>query len=79
MMHVGFRFFETTNSDYYIACGDYGESIKNNINSNATYYVIVDSYTSSYAPNNLTVVKTLDDDIFARDLLAEYIKNGGWS
>ena len=73
------KFFETTNSDYYIFYGDYGESIKNNINSNATYYVIVDSYTSSYAPNNLTVVKTLDDDVFARDLLAEYIKNGGWS
>ena len=73
------KFFETTNSDYYIAYGDYGSSVKNNIDANATYYVIVDSYTSSYAPNNLTVVETLNEETFARDLLAEYIKNGGWS
>jgi 2',3'-cyclic-nucleotide 2'-phosphodiesterase (5'-nucleotidase family) len=73
------KFFETSNSDYHIAYGDYGASIKGSINANATYYVIVDSYTATYAPNNLTIVDTLDGDIFARDLLADYIKEGGWS
>ena len=71
------KFFETTNSDYYISYCSYGESVKNSINSNATYYVVVDMYTAQYAPNNLTVVEYYDDYTFARDLLAEYVKAGG--
>ena len=70
------KFFETTNSNYYISYGDYGASVKNNIDPNATYYVIVDSYTSSYKYNNLTEIARIDEEFFARDLLAEYIKNG---
>lgn len=72
------KFFETSNSNYQIYYGSYGESVKNNINPNATYYIITDTYTSSYSYNNLTEVARLDDEIFARDLLADYIKNGGW-
>ncbi len=71
------KFLETSNSNYFIYCGEYGNSVKYNIDPNATYYVVVDSYTSSYAPNNLTVVASLADDLFARDLLADYIRNGG--
>lgn len=71
------KFLETNNDRYFISCSEYGESIRNSINSNATYYVIVDSYTADYAANKLTVVKEYDPDVFARDLLAEYIKNGG--
>ena len=70
------KFFETTNSNYYISYGAYGESVKNNIDLNATYYIIVDSYTSSYKYNNLTEIARIDEEFFARDLLAEYIKNG---
>ena len=72
------RFINTSNSDYYIYYGDYGESVKNSIDPNATYYVVVDSYTSQYGPNHLTVVKEYDPDVYARDLLAEYIAEGGW-
>lgn len=71
------KFFETTNSDYYISYGEYGTSIKNNINDNATYYVLVDTYTAYYKYNNLTIIERYDSETFARDLLAEYIKNGG--
>ena len=71
------KFTQTTNSNYYICYGEYGNSIKNNINDSATYYVIVDSYTAQYKPNKLTIVDTYDPNVFARDLLAEYIKNGG--
>ena len=71
------KFFNTNNGNYFIHYGDYGASIKNNIDPNATYYVIVDSYTSSYAPNRLTVVEEYAVDYFARDLLADYIKTGG--
>ena len=71
------KFFEATNSNYFVHCGEYGESVRRNLDPSATYYVIVDSYTATYAPNRLTVVATLDDSTFARDLLAEYIENGG--
>jgi 2',3'-cyclic-nucleotide 2'-phosphodiesterase (5'-nucleotidase family) len=71
------KFFHTSNSNYFIYCGEYGESVKQNLDPNATYYIIVDTYTSSYAPNRLTVIEEYDFDYFARDLLAEYIKAGG--
>ena len=63
----------------FICCGDYGNSIRNNIDVNATYYVVVDDYTAYYAPNNLTVVEKYTPNVFARDLLAEYIKKDGLS
>ena len=71
------KFINTSNSNYFVYYGEYGNSVRYSIDDNATYYVIVDSYTSSYAPNRLTVIASLADDLFARDLLAEYIKNGG--
>ena len=71
-------FFETSNSNYYIYYGDYGKSIRNNIDVNKTYYIITDTYTSSYKYNNLTEIARYDDNVFARDLIAEYIKSGGW-
>lgn len=71
-------FFETNNSNYYIYYGDYGESIRNSIDVNKTYYVITDTYTSSYKYNNLTEIARYDDNVFARDLIADYIKSGGW-
>ena len=71
------KFFETSNSDYYISYGEYGASIKNSIDDNATYYVLVDTYTAYYKYNNLTVVEKYDTETFARDLLARYIKAGG--
>jgi 2',3'-cyclic-nucleotide 2'-phosphodiesterase (5'-nucleotidase family) len=71
------KFFETNNSNYYIAYGDYGASIRNNIDYNATYYIVTDTYCSSYAYNNLTVVDYYDAGVYARDLIADYIRSGG--
>ncbi len=73
------KFLETNNDNYYIHLGEYGEQIKDQINDNDTYYVIVDTYSAFYAPNNLTVVAEYDPNIFARDLVADYISNGGWT
>jgi hypothetical protein len=47
--------------------------------ANKTYYVIVDTYTSTYTSNRLTEVARYIPDVFARDLLAEYIESGGLS
>ena len=72
------KFFETTNSRYYIAYGDYGASIKDSIDSNATYYVVTDTYSSTYSSNGLTEIARYDANVFARDLLAQYIEAGGF-
>lgn len=72
------KFVYTNNDNYFCSYSSYGSANKNKIDENATYYVIVDSYTSNYAPNHLTEIERYSDtDIYARDLLAEYIKNGG--
>ncbi len=49
------------------------------IKDNETYYIIADSWTALYKYAYCTVVEKYDDTTFARDLLAEYVKNGGWS
>ncbi len=70
------RFFKSQ-KNYYISYGEYGAQIERNVDPNATYYVVVDSYSSQYAPNKLTEIQRYDETTFARDLLAEYIKQGG--
>ncbi|MBQ8415237.1 MAG: bifunctional metallophosphatase/5'-nucleotidase [Clostridia bacterium] len=70
------RFVNSTNSDYHSAYSEYGSSIMNSISNNETYYVIVDTYTSLYSPNGLTVVDYYDNSTFARDLLAEALMEG---
>ena len=69
------KFFNTSNDRYHIYYDQYGSSIKNNIDPNATYYIIVDSYTSTYKYNNLTEIERFEDGIYARDLLAEYFQS----
>lgn len=73
------RFFETDNDRYYIAYGEYGEQVRRNIDPNGTYYVIVDSYSSIYGPNKLTEIARYEEKVFARDLLAEFVEEGGLS
>lgn len=70
------KFVETNNSRYFIHYGDYGNSIRNDIDPYATYYLVTDSYTAYYAYNNLTVIAEYDANVFARDLLADYIEAG---
>lgn len=72
------KFFETDNDRYYISYGDYGADVKRNLDPDATYYVIVDSYTSVYGPNRLTEIKRYEKQYYARDMLADYAKSGGF-
>lgn len=65
------KFINTSNSNYYIR-----RSGNETIDPNGTYYIVVDTYTSSYAPNRLTEIERYDADIFARDLMAAYIAEG---
>ena len=70
------KFLETDNDAYFIKTTPYGESIREDIDPNATYYVVTDSYTGQYAYNHMTVVETYDGNVFARDLLAAHITAG---
>lgn len=70
------RFLETDNGSYFIACDPY---LRQEIEPSATYYIIVDSYSSSYAPNRLTEIARYGEELYARDLLAAFIGNGGFA
>ena len=65
------KFINTSNSRYHIF-GDWGQ-----IDRNATYYIVVDTYTATYAPNRLTIVAEYTPGVYARDLLADFMEVGG--
>jgi uncharacterized repeat protein (TIGR02543 family) len=65
------------NESYYVSYSDYGNSIKDSIIVDETYYIITDTWNSSFTLNNLTIIENYDYGIYARDLIAEYIRNGG--
>lgn len=70
------KFINTTNDRYHC----YYDTIDtSNISDSQRYYIIVDSYTSSYASNGITEIARYDSGVYARDLLADYLrKNGRW-
>lgn len=70
------RFFNNNHDDYFISYGEYGTSIINNVDPNGIYYIVTDTYSSLYKPNRLTEVERYDGGVYARDLLAEYVKAG---
>lgn len=70
------RFITTDNDNYFICYGDYGLSVRNSIDPDKTYYVVTDTYSSAYRYNRLTVVEEYEKGVYARDLLADYIRDG---
>lgn len=66
------NFINSKNSNYFI----YGNYAGKTIDPNGTYYIVVDTYTSQYAPNRLTVLEEYAPNIYGRDLLADYIREG---
>ena len=72
-------FINTSESNYYMCYSDYGNDNMYSVDPNATYYVVVDSYTSTWAPNNLTEIATYNPaDYYARDMLADFTRDGGF-
>lgn len=68
------KFVNTTNTNYFIAYSEYGADNADSIDESATYYIIVDTYSAYYKNNGLTVIDTYDENIYARDLVAEYLE-----
>ena len=78
----GYRFKNTqfvtgTNSNYYIRWAD--GFITDNIDNYTTYYLVTDTYTIDFYSNYLTVIDYLELGKFARDLVADYIREGNWT
>lgn len=69
-------FMESKNENYYTR---YESGLKEKVDPNATYYIVTDTFTSTYkyAPKSLQEVARYEGGIYARDLLAEYIRKGG--
>ncbi len=67
------RFLNTDNDNYYIAYSQSGEDLSDELDPNADYYIITDSYCAQYAPNRLTVVAEYDVGVYARDLVADWL------
>ncbi len=66
------NFVGTSRENYFIHLGE----LPAKVDPNGTYYIVTDTYCSSYAPNNLTLVAEYEPGIYARDLLADYIAQG---
>lgn len=73
------KFVNTSNSNYFVTLSQYGEDTFGALNFSytQTYYIVTDAYSAYYAPNRLTIIDSYEPDVFARDLLAEYIRQGG--
>ncbi len=63
------------NSDY----AKYSTVTASQVKDNEYYYIVADSWTALYAWAKCEVVEIYDETTFARDLLAQYIRDGGWS
>ena len=73
------NFINSKNSNYFVGYSSYGRSVKDSIDPYGTYYIVVDSYSSTYAPNRLTEIERYSEPVFAQHLLAEYVENGGFT
>ena len=63
------------NSDY----AKYSTITASQVQDSQYYYIVADSWTALYAWAKCTPIELYDNTTYARDLLAEYIKSGGWS
>ncbi len=67
------KFIYSSNSRYHCY---YDESIIGEIIDNRLYYIVTDTYTSTYRSNGITEVARYDSGVYARDLLADYLRSG---
>ena len=49
------------------------------VKDNEYYYIVADSWTALYDWAKCETIELYDNNTYARDLIAEYIKQGGWS
>ena len=72
------RFLNPADRYHTYVPADVYADLSANLNPTATYYIVTDTYTSTYSPNGLTELERYDEVTFARDLLAVYAEEGGF-
>ena len=68
------QFINTSNKSYHIALKD--GFTQSNVSTTDVYFIVVDMYTALYRYNGLTIIDYYDESTYARDLLAQAIKDG---
>ncbi|MBQ7374746.1 MAG: metallophosphoesterase [Clostridia bacterium] len=69
------RIYQGTSYTYYLSPEH--QDLFSTVENDKYYYVVTDRYSSAYSPNNMEEIAILNENIYARDLLAAYIKEGG--
>lgn len=79
-------FINTTNSNYFLSYSEYGQSLhydQDVIDDDSLYYVVMDTYTYDWLiQNRYNTVKVdvyKETGYYARDLLLDYAKDGGFA
>lgn len=68
------QFINSSNRSYHVALNDSFSTA--DLDSYATYYIVVDMYTALYKYNGLTIIDYYDHSTYARDLFAQAVKDG---
>ncbi len=71
------KFLGSTSSSYHVYTP--GGISSSSVSDSQYYYIIVDTYTAYYSWNNIEEVARLDNETYARDILAEFISEAGWA
>ncbi len=66
------QFLETSNENYFVCLGEFGQKALDYLDPDGTYYIVIDSYSSTYKPNRCTEIERYPEGLYARDLLANY-------
>lgn len=69
------KFINSKNDSYFC---DFAPELASTVEKNKTYYIVTDTYSSTYAPNGITEVARMKGT-YARDLLRAYIADGNYS
>lgn len=64
------KFINSSNSKYHV----YYTVDVDSISDTKRYYIITDTYSSTYSYNGITEIARYDSGVYARDLLAEFLK-----
>ena len=77
LLHIVYSEGSRHNKSRQKSSSTYSTITASQVDKNATYYIIADSWTALYAWAKCTAIELYDETTFARDLLADYIRAGG--
>ena len=70
--------FITGSSNYFVKWKD-GALSSSDVDPSKTYYLVTDTYTTDYYYPNLQIIDYYASNTYARDFIADYIREGNWT